>query len=186
MRSCRIFTSFNLSKHVPIAKARSHRFWWEWNLSKHVPVAKYWFISLLIAWMISVITWFHVLEFFRGSQVSKREEIDQKLLSMWWSNSHCWNHVPTAFGMISICQNTFPSLLPLFCDGNVFWRIENAGNIGKLSLKTCSHRKKYTKTPLNSLKTMPRAWKMVPQSDSPMGEHFSGALVDFPWQTEVK
>ena len=64
--------------------------------------------------------------------------------------------------------------------------IENAGNTGKLSLKTRSHCKKCTKTPLNSLKTMPRAWKMVPQSDSLMGEHFSGALVDFPWQTEVK
>ena len=79
MRSRRIFTSFNLSKHVPIAKARAHRFWWEWNLSKHVPVAKYWFVSLLIAWMISVITWCHVLEFLRGSQVSKREEIDQEI-----------------------------------------------------------------------------------------------------------
>ena len=33
---------------------------------------------------------------------------------------------------------------------------------------------------------MPKAWKMVPQSDSPMGEHFSGALVDFASQTEVK
>ena len=55
-----------------------------------------------------------------------------------------------------------------------------------MSLKTRFHRQKCTKMPLNSLKTMPRAWKMVPQSDSPMGEHFSGALVDFPWQTEVK
>ena len=95
-------------------------------------------------------------------------------------------HVPIAFGMITICQNTFPSLLTLFCDGNVFWRIENAGNTGKRYLKTMSHRKNCTKKPLNSLKTMPFAWKMVSQSDSPMGEHFSGALVDFPWQIEVK
>ena len=100
--------------------------------------------------------------------------------------SHRRNRVPVAFGMITICQNAFPSLFPLFCDGNAFWRIENAGNIGKMSLKTRFHRQNCTKMPLNSLKTMPRAWKMVPQSDSPMGEHFSGALVDFPWQTEVK
>ena len=26
---------------------------------------------------------------------------------------------------------------------------------------------------------MPKAWKMVPQSDFPMGDHFSGSLVDF-------
>jgi len=32
-------------------KTRSHRFWWEWNLWKRVPIAKYWFVSLLIAWM---------------------------------------------------------------------------------------------------------------------------------------
>ena len=42
------------------------------------------------------------------------------------------------------------------------------------------------KRPKIVLKTLPRAWKMVPQSESPMGEHFSGALVDFPRQTEVK
>ena len=39
MRSRCIYTSLISSKHVPIAKTRSHRFWWEWNLSKHVPVA---------------------------------------------------------------------------------------------------------------------------------------------------
>ena len=33
---------------------------------------------------------------------------------------------------------------------------------------------------------MPKACKRVPQSDSPMDEHFSGALVNFPSQTEVK
>ena len=42
------------------------------------------------------------------------------------------------------------------------------------------------KKPRNSLKTMPKPWKMVSQSAFPMGEDFSGALVDFPWQTEVK
>ena len=186
MRSRRIFTSLNSSKHVPIAKTRSHRFWWEWNLSKHVPVAKYLFVSLLTAWISNVIVRCHVLVYLGGPQVLKRSEIYQELDFLQWRKSLCWNHVPIAFGMITICQNTFPSLLPLFGDGNVFWRIENAGNTGKLSLKTRSHRKNCTKKPPNSLKTLPRAWKMVPQSDSPMGEHFSGALVDFPWQTEVK
>ena len=79
-------------------------------------------------------------------------------------------HVPIAFGMITICQNTFPSLLPLFCNGNVFWQIENTGNIGKKALKTQSHRQNCTKKALTSLKAMPKAWKMVPQRAIPLGE----------------
>ena len=40
---------------------------------------------------------------------------------------------------------------------------------------------------LNSLKTcLLKAWKMGRQSDTPMGENFSGALVGFPWQTDMK
>ena len=151
-------------KCVPVAfspvwiyKTRSHRFWWEWNLSKHVPVAKYLFVSLLTAWISNVIVRCHVLVYLGGPQVLKRSEIYQELDFLQWSKSLCWNHVPIAFGMITICQNTFPSLLPLFGDGNVFWRIENAGNTGKLSLKTRSHRKNCTKKPPNSLKTLPRA-----------------------------
>ena len=143
MRSRRIFTSLNSSKHVPIAKTCSHRFWSEYNLSKHVPVAKYWFVLFWIPWRISEIVWFYMLVFIRGSKVSKKElNLTEKLLFVWWSKIHCWNHVPIAFGMITICQNTFPSLLPLFGNGNVFWQIENAGNNGKLYLKTRSHRKK--------------------------------------------
>ena len=79
MRSRRIFINFKVIKHVPIAKTRSHRFWSEYNLSKHVPVAKYWFVSFLIAWIISVIVWCYVLVFIRGSQVSKRAEIYQEI-----------------------------------------------------------------------------------------------------------
>ena len=75
MRSRRIFTSLNSSKHVPIAKTRSHRFWWEWNLSKHVPVAKYLFVSLLTAWISNVIVRCHVLVHLGGPQVLKRAEI---------------------------------------------------------------------------------------------------------------
>ena len=111
MRSRRIFTSLNSSKHVPIAKTRSHRFWSEYNLSKHVPVAKYWFVSFLIAWIISVIVWCYVLVFIRGSQVSKRAENDQEIAfyvmkkkSLWKPRSHrFWHdynsskHVPVAF-----------------------------------------------------------------------------------------
>ena len=101
---------------------------------------------------------------------------------MWWSKSLCWNHLPIAFGLITICQNTFPLNLPLFCNGKVFWRIENAGNVAKRPLKTPSHCKKFTKMPQNSLKTMPKAWKRGPPSPSPMCDHFSEALVDFTMQ----
>ena len=59
----------------------------------------------------------------------------KKLLFMLWRKSHCGNHVPIAFGMITICHNTFPSHLPLFCDGNVFWQIENAGNTEKKAVE---------------------------------------------------
>ena len=75
MRSRLIFTIFNLSKHVPIAKTRSHRFWWEWNLSKHAPVAKYFFVSLLTAWISNFIVRCHVLVYLGGPQVLKRSEI---------------------------------------------------------------------------------------------------------------
>ena len=101
---------------------------------------------------------------------------------MWWSKSLCWNHLPIAFGLITICQNTFPLNLPLFCNGKVFWWIENAGNVAKRPLKTPSHCKKFTKMPQNSLKTMPKAWKRGPPSPSPMCDHFSEALVDFTMQ----
>ena len=101
---------------------------------------------------------------------------------MWWSKSLCWNHLPIAFGLITICQNTFLLNLPLFCNGKVFWRIENAGNVAKRPLKMPSHCKKFTKMPQNSLKTMPNAWKRGPPSPSPMCDHFSEALVDFTMQ----
>ena len=88
--------------------------------------------------------------------------------------SHRSKHVPIGFGMITICQNTFPSLLPLFGNGNVFWQIENAGKIGKMSLKTRFHRQNCTKKALTSLKAMLKAWKMVPQSASPWVTTFQG------------
>ena len=111
MCSHRIFISFKFIKRVPIAKTHSHRFWSEYNLSKHVPVAKYWFVSFLIAWIISVIVWCYVLVFIRGSQVSKRAENDQEIAfyvmkkkSLWKPRSHrFWHdynsskHVPVAF-----------------------------------------------------------------------------------------
>ena len=101
---------------------------------------------------------------------------------MWWSKSLCWNHLPNAFGLITVCQNTFPLKLPLFSDGKVFWRIENAGNVAKRPLKTPSHCKKFTKMSQNSLKTMPKAWKRGPPSPSLMCDHFSEALVDLTMQ----
>ena len=72
--------------------------------------------------------------------------------------------------------------LQLFCDGKVFWRIENAGNVAKRPLKTPSHCKKFTKMPWNSLKTMPKAWKRGRPSPCSMCDHFSEALVDFTMQ----
>ena len=122
MRSRRIFTSLNSSKHVPIAKTRSHRFWSEYNLSKHVPVAKFWFVSFLKARIISVILWCYVLVF-RGSEVSKRAEIDQEIVfhDMKQKSLLKWNYVPIPFGMIRICQNTFPLHLPLILT-NYKWR----------------------------------------------------------------
>ena len=104
----------------------------------------------------------------RPTGIKKIWNWPKKLLFTWWSISLCWNHFPIAFGIITICQNTYPSLLSLFCDGNVFWQIENAGNAGKRPLK-----------PLNSLNTMPRAWTMAALIASPISEHFWGALVDF-------
>ena len=101
---------------------------------------------------------------------------------MWWSKSFCWNHLSIDFGLTTICQNTFPLNLPLFCNGKVFWRIENAGNVAKRPLKTPSHCKKFTKMPQNSLKTMPKAWKRGLPSLSPICDHFSQALVDFTMQ----
>ena len=101
---------------------------------------------------------------------------------MWWSKSLCWNHLPIAFGLITICQNTFPLNLPLFCDGKVFWRIENAGNVAKRPLKTPSHCKKFTKMPWNSLKIMPKTWKRGRPSPCLMCDHFSEDLVDFTMQ----
>ena len=72
-----------------------------------------------------------------------------------------------------VAENPFPSLLAWFqfvktpshwiCHFLGFWRIENAGNNAKKLLKTPFHRKKCTKTPQNSLKTMPKAWKRGPQ-----------------------
>ena len=110
MRPRRIFTSLNSSKHFPIAKTRSYRFWSEYNLSKHVPVAKYWFVSFLIAWIISVIVWCYVLVFIRGSQVSKRAENDQEIAfyvmkqksllkphsHRFWQDYNLSKHVPVA------------------------------------------------------------------------------------------
>ena len=136
MRSRRIFTSLNSSKHVPIAKTRSHRFWSEYNLSKHVPVAKYWFVSFLIAWTISVIVWCYVLVFIRGSQVSKRAENDQEIAfyvmkkkSLWKPRSHrFWHdynsskHVPVAFATFFATGTCFDELKMQEILENCLWK----------------------------------------------------------------
>ena len=88
--------------------------------------------------------------------------------------SHCWKPLPIAFGFITIPQNPFPLNLPFSCDGKGFWRIENAGNIGKRSLKTTSHRKKCTKTPQNSLKPCLKHGKVASKSLSHVWPLFRG------------
>ena len=92
-------------KYLPIAfpsvsiyKTCSHCFWSEYNLSKHVPVAKYWFVSLLTAWIINANVWCYVLIFLRGPQVSKRAEIDQKKYFL-------------CDEALAFVENTFPLLL---------------------------------------------------------------------------
>ena len=114
MRSRRIFIGFKFIKRVPIAKTHSHRFWSEYNLSKHVPVAKYWFVSFLIAWIISVIVWCYVLVFIRGSQVSKRAENDQEIAfyvmkkkSLWKPRSHRFWHDYNLSKPVSVAFATF-------------------------------------------------------------------------------
>ena len=70
--------------------------------------------------------------------------------------------------------------------GKVFWQIENAGKAAKRLLKITSHCKKFTKIPLNSLKTMSKECKMVPLSPSPCVTTFQRLCVNFDRQTEVK
>ena len=162
MRSRCIFISLNLSKHVPIAKTRSHRFWHDYNLSKHVPVAKYWFVSLLTAWMINAIVRCYVLVFLGGPQVPKKSW-------NWPRNGFFRNEanacVETMFtSLLAWLQfvETYSCRLPLFCGGKVFWRIENAGNAGKRS-----HCKNCTKRPLNSiLVQMGEDYEMPGKDDS--------------------
>ena len=111
MRSRCIFISLNLSKHVPIAKTNSHHFWHDFNLSKHVPVAKYWFVSLLTAWIINAIVRCYVLVFLGGPQVPKKSwnwprngffVMKQKPLlktpsHCFWHDYNLSKHVPVAF-----------------------------------------------------------------------------------------
>ena len=103
------------------------------------------------------------------------------------SNKKSWNWPRNCFFWDEakvIVETTFPSLMAwlqfvkscsrrichFFCDANVFWQIENEGNTAKKPLKKWYHRKNCTKKPINSLRTMPKPWKMVPQSAFPMGE----------------
>ena len=120
MRSHRISISFKLIKHVPIAKTRSYCFWHDYSLSKHIPIAKYWFVCLLKAGIISVIVRCYVLVFLGGPQVPKIADTYQEIAFYVMKQKPLLKPRPIAFGMITICQNTFPSLLPLFCNGNVF------------------------------------------------------------------
>ena len=121
-----------------------------------------------------------MLVFLGGLQVPKWGEIDQKVGFLVMKHRPLWKkkHLPIAFGMITICQNTFPLNLPLFCDGKVFWQIENAGNAGKWPLKTTFHCKNLTKKPEKRVKTMIKAWEMALQVSLPMRNHFSEALVN--------
>ena len=119
--------------------------------------------------MISVIAWCHVLVFLRGSQVSKREEIDQKIAvyvmkqkpllkpcsHYFWHDYNLSKHVPVAFATFLLWERVLTQKI-----------MEKALN----SLKKC----------------LLKAWKMGRRSDTPTGENFSGALVGFPWQTEMK